>query len=239
MCWGQEIVRNLCTFQGSPDRRESVRELSKNNLPINRVISRQLLGGQLEGRTRCSYKSSKVTRAPLGQHTCFLSCESTGFPVFSSWKRDLEPIFMFRLKLMQGQLSNANLAARSSSRMSSDRGVCFHEGVTGGLNGGIREGRAMGGSQDISHLAELPCSFSGPAQGRVWAWTERIPPALSLVPGPETHVPTPRLSQSGEESRSMSNARREGLYWLKRNGQDPDGRISEGESMEGKKERPS
>lgn len=24
MCWGQEIVRNMCTFQGSPDRRESV-----------------------------------------------------------------------------------------------------------------------------------------------------------------------------------------------------------------------
>lgn len=103
--------------------------LSKNNLPINRVISRQLLGGRVEGRTRCSHKSSKVTRAPLGQHTCFLSRESTGFPVFSSWKRDPEPIFMFRLKLMQGKLSNANLAARSSSRMSSDRGVCFREEV--------------------------------------------------------------------------------------------------------------
>lgn len=24
MFWGQEIVRNMCTFQGSPDRRESV-----------------------------------------------------------------------------------------------------------------------------------------------------------------------------------------------------------------------
>lgn len=64
--------------------------------------------------------------------------------------------------------------------------------------GGPGEGPATGGSQWASHLAELPCSFSGPAQGRVWAWTERTPPALSLVPGPEIHVPTPRQPQGGE-----------------------------------------
>lgn len=131
MFWEQEIVRNMCTFQGSPDWRESVRVLSKNNPPINRVISRQCWGpgGGEKERTRCSHKGSKVTWAPLGQHTCFLSSESAEFPVFSSWKRDPKPIFMFRLKLMQGKLSNANLVARISGRISSDSGVCFHEEV--------------------------------------------------------------------------------------------------------------
>lgn len=129
---GREIVRNMCTFQGSPDWRESVQVLSKNNPPINRVVSKNSvagLGGREVGRTRCSHKDSKVTRAPLGQHTCFLSSESARFPVFSSWKKDPKPIFMFRLKLMQTKLSNANLAARISGRISSDSGVCFHEEV--------------------------------------------------------------------------------------------------------------
>lgn len=53
---------------------------------------------------------------------------------------------------------------------------------------GPGEGRAMGGPKGAFHLAELPCSFSGPAQGRVWAWTKRIPPALSLLPWPETRL---------------------------------------------------
>lgn len=66
------------------------------------------------GRTRCSHNGSKVTQAPLGQHTCFLSSEHAGFPVFSSWKRDPKLIFMFCLKLMQGKLSNANPTARIS-----------------------------------------------------------------------------------------------------------------------------
>lgn len=76
---------------------------------------------------------------------------------------------------------------------------------------GPGEGRATGGPQGASHLAELPRSFSGPAQGRVWAWTKRTPPALSLVPGPEIHVPTLRRSQGGQETGSMSHAMREGL----------------------------
>ena len=28
---------------------------------------------------------------PLGQHTCFLSSESDGFPGFSSWKKSPSP----------------------------------------------------------------------------------------------------------------------------------------------------
>lgn len=61
----------------------------------------------------------------FGQHTCFLSSEQCGFPVFSSWKRHPKSVFMFRLKLMQGKLSNANLTARASGRISNQSPVCF------------------------------------------------------------------------------------------------------------------
>lgn len=48
---------------------------------------------------------------------------------FSSWKWDPKPVFMFCLKLMQGKLSNANLAARVGRWTASDGRFCVPEEV--------------------------------------------------------------------------------------------------------------
>lgn len=102
---------------------KSVRMLGENNTPINRAISRSRWGlGRGGGENQMFLHR---LQSNVGQHTCFLSSEYAGALAFSSWKRNPKPIFMFRLKLMQGKLSDENFIARASGRISSYSSVCF------------------------------------------------------------------------------------------------------------------